>query len=537
MRAGLLPFHRNIRPFNRSILIAFAAALTLCPAAAAAPVVAQERTGLSEAQIDALAARSLETFRVPGMAIGIVRNGEVVHLKGYGRRDVGKPGAVDPHTIFKIASNSKAFTTAALAMLVDEGKITWDSRVTGLLPGFRMHDPQVTREITIRDVLTHRSGLGLGAGDLMLWPSPNHFTRGDIVRALRYFPLASRFRSQYTYDNTLYIVAGEIIAKVSGERYEAFIDRRIMKPLGLKSCFAGPIPPGPMKNVAKPHGVIDDKVIIIERSLITNEPSNMAAAGGLHCSAHDMLVWIQTQLNRGVSPGGVRLFSERQAAEMWTPQTEMRVWRAERARDRTTFKAYGLGWRLSDVYGYKQISHTGTVSGMLSAATMIPELDLGIVVLVNGASSDARNAVMFSLVHGYVGAPPRDWVTRLANARKARPWQEPDPACKADPSAGVPGVTGIYEDRWFGRVEIASRNGVLRFRSAKSPRLAGTMTFCHRPGVYAVRWDDRTLAAGDALAKVKTGAGGKVISMRMERIDPQADYSFDFQDLNFRKVE
>jgi CubicO group peptidase (beta-lactamase class C family) len=534
MRTGQLPFHRNVRRFNWSTQVAGAALLIMC---LAAPVVAQERTGPSEAQIDELAARSLEAFRVPGMAIGIVRNGEVVHLKGYGRRDIGKPGAVDPHTIFKIASNSKAFTTAALAMLVDEGKIAWDSRVTGLLPEFRMHDPDVTREITIRDLLTHRSGLGLGAGDLMLWPSPNHFTRDDIVRALRYFSPVHNFRSKYTYDNTLYIVAGEIIAEVSGQSYETFIDRRIMKPLGLKSCFAGPIPPEAMKNAAKPHGVIDEKVIIIERSLITNEPSNMVAAGGLHCSAHDMLVWIQTQLNRGVSPGGVRLFSERQAAEMWQPQTEMRVSQAERARDRTTFKAYGLGWRISDVHGYMQVSHTGTVSGMLSAVTMIPELDLGIVVLVNGASSDARNAVMFSLVHGLVGAPPRDWITRFANARKANPWREPDPACKADPDAGVPGVTGTYEDPWFGRIEVASRDGVLRFRSAKSPRLAGTMTFCHRPNVYAVRWDDRTLAAGDALARVETGAGGKVTSMRMERIDPRADYSFDFQDLSLRKVK
>ncbi|MFP3943461.1 MAG: serine hydrolase domain-containing protein, partial [Alphaproteobacteria bacterium] len=379
-----------------STLIARAVSLTMC---LAAPVVAEERAGLSEAQIDKLAARSLETFRVPGMAVGIVRNGEVVHLKGYGRREVGKPGAVDPHTIFKIASNSKAFTTAALAMLVDEGRIEWDDRVTGLLPGFRMHDAYVTREMTIRDLLIHRSGLGPGAGGLMLWPSPNQFTREDIVRALRQFPLVSSFRSRYTYDNLLYIVAGEIIAKVSGRPYEAFIDRRIMKPLGLKSCFAGPVPPEAMKNAARPHGIIDDKVIIIERSLITSEKSNMAAAGGLHCSAHDMLVWLQTQLNRGVSPDGVRLFSERQAAEMWRPQTVMRVWRSERARDRTRFKAYGLGWRISDVYGYKRISHTGTVSGMLSAVTLLPELDLGIVVLVNGASSDARNAVMFSLVH------------------------------------------------------------------------------------------------------------------------------------------
>lgn len=498
---------------------------------------AQTQSGMSEAEIDALAARALEAFRVPGLSIGIVKDGEIRHLKGYGRRDVNDGAAVDADTIFKIASNSKAFTAAALAMLVDEGKISWDDRVGEILPDFRLYDPYVSREITIRDLLTHRSGLGLGAGDLMLWPEPNKFSRDDIVRNMRYLKPASSFRSKYAYDNTLYIVAGEVIAKVSGLSYEAFIDQRIMKPLGLDACFAGPISRKAMRNVAKPHGIIDDEIAVIERSVINNEPIASTAAGGLRCSARDMLQWVETQLNNGLSPDGVRLFSAEQSREMWKPHTIINVSESERARDRTNFKAYGLGWRLADVYGYKQVSHTGTLAGMLSYVTLIPELDLGVVVLTNGASYDVRESVMFSLVHSFIDMPQTDWVAHYQSRRQAEEEAPVDPGCETSAPAGTEGVAGLYEDPWFGRVEIADKEGALTFRSEKSPRLAGTVSFCRQPSIYAVRWTDRTLGDGDAYIMVETDFDGKVTGMRMARIDPEADFSFDFQDLDFARVD
>ncbi len=497
---------------------------------------AQAREGLNEEEIDALAARALEAFRVPGMAIGVVKDGEIRHLKGYGRRDVNDPAPVDADTIFKIASNSKAFTAAALAILVDEGKISWDDRVGEILPDFRLYDPYVSREITIRDLLTHRSGLGLGAGDLMLWPEPNNFSREDIVRNMRYFKPASSFRSKYAYDNTLYIVAGEVVAAVSGLSYEDFIDRRIMKPLGLDACFAGPISRKAMRNVAKPHGIIGGDIAVIERSVISNEPIASTAAGGLRCGARDMLTWIETQLNNGLSPDGLRLFSAEQSREMWKPHTIINVSEAERARDRTNFKAYGLGWRLSDVYGYKQVSHTGTLAGMLSYVTLIPELDLGIVVLTNGASYDVRESVMFSLVHSFIDMPQTDWVAHYRNRREAAEDAPVDPGCETG-AAGVTGIAGFYEDPWFGRVEIAEEGGALVFRSEKSPRLAGAVSFCRQPNIYVVRWTDRTLGDGDAYAMVETDFAGKVTGMRMARIDPEADFSFDFQDLDFERVD
>lgn len=520
------------RHFRRRIAAIALGLAAFLPGAA----MAQEAGNISEAEIDALANRALEAFQVPGMSIGIVKGGKSYHLKGYGKRDANAGAPVDPYTIFKIASNSKAFTSAALAILVDEGKIRWDDRVADILPEFRLYDPYVTREMTVRDLLTHRSGLGLGAGDLMLWPEPNAFSREDIVRNMRYLKPASSFRSAYAYDNTLYIVAGEVIARVSGVSYEDFIDSRIMGPLGLETCFAGAIGRKAMKNVAKPHGVIDGEIKVIQRSIITNEPIASTAAGGLKCSAHDMLVWIATQLNGGVSPDGARLFSAAQSREMWKPHTIIPVSEEERSRDRTQFKAYGLGWRLSDVYGYRQVSHTGTLAGMLSYVTLTPELDLGIVVLTNGGSDDARKAVMTGLVHAFVGAPGKDWIEYYKQQNETEADAPVDPGCETGAEPPQEDVAGRYEDPWFGGVDISRDETGYVFRSEKSPRLNGAMRYCRQPNIYTVRWDDRTLASGDAYALFETDFAGRITGMRMRRIDPKADFSFDFQDLDFNRA-
>src|ERR1700733_8641828 len=192
---------------------------------------------ISPAAIDATVARAMRAFQVPGMAVGIVKDGKLLYAKGYGVREVGKPGRVDADTLFQIGSNTKAFTAAALAILVDEGKIHWDDRVIDYLPQFRMYDPYVTREFTIRDLLTHRSGLGLGAGDLMFWPTTD-FSRAEVMRGLRYLKPASGFRSEYAYDNLLYMVAGQIIPAVTGKSWEDFITERIFGPLQMRPCAA-----------------------------------------------------------------------------------------------------------------------------------------------------------------------------------------------------------------------------------------------------------------------------------------------------------
>ena len=349
--------------------------------------------GLDADAIDRLASRAMTAFDVPGMAIGVVKDGAVVYARGHGVRELGRDGAIDTDTLFKIASNSKAFTAAALAILVDEGRIAWNGPVSDYIPEFRMSDPWVTAHLSVVDLLSHRAGLVPHAGDLMLWPDPNLFSRRDVIHGLRYFPLVSDFRDSYNYDNVLYIVAGEIVPRVTGQPFEAFVDERIMRPLGMDRCFMGEIPEAERHNLAAPHGDIDGEMTVIERSRINGQPSLYAAAGGVVCSLDDMLAWVRLQLGRGTSPDGVQVFSAARSREMWSPENSWGVSPRNYEWHRTHFNGYGLGWRLSDVHGFREVSHTGSLAGMRAWTLMLPELELGIVVLSNGSSSSARTAI------------------------------------------------------------------------------------------------------------------------------------------------
>ena len=222
-------------------------------------VAINTKAQMSPASIDSLVNATLTTFDVPGIAVGIIKDGNLIFAKGYGVRSLSSKLPVDENTLFGIASNSKAFTSAALAMLADEGKIKWDDKVTDYIPGFMMYDPYVTREFTIRDLLTHRSGLGLGAGDLMFWPEGGDISRDEMIHNLRYLKPVSSFRSKYDYDNNMYMVAGQIIEKVSGTTWEEFIEQRIMKPLGFTTSKASYNRVGAGANMIEPHAPADGR--------------------------------------------------------------------------------------------------------------------------------------------------------------------------------------------------------------------------------------------------------------------------------------
>ena len=314
------------------------------------------------ADIDRLATRTLKEFSVPGIAIGVIKDGRVVLAKGYGVRETGGTAAVDASTLFAIGSNTKAFTTAALSILVDEGKIGWDDRVIDYLPDFRMWDPYVTREFRIRDLLTHRSGLGTGAGDLM-FVTPTDFTRNDLLRALRYLKPASSFRTQFAYDNLLYVIAGQIIPAVTGQSWEDFVTARILKPLRMEGCAVDDTRLTDRSNIAAPHVIVDGKLTQIPPLSIPL----VAPAGAINCNVTGMLKWVSTQLARGKSPDGVQLFSAARSAEMWTPQTILPTGSNDRlALTRTHFASYGLGWSLEDIDGYERVSHNGGLPGMVT---------------------------------------------------------------------------------------------------------------------------------------------------------------------------
>ena len=487
--------------------------------------------------IDRTVETAMQAFSVPGVAVGVVKDGQVIHARGYGIRELGRPEPIDGKTLFRVASNSKAMTTAALAMLVDDGKLAWDDKVIGHIPAFGLHDEWITREFNVVDLLTHRSGLGLGAGDLMLWPKPNAFTRDDVIQGLRFFEPASDFRTEYAYDNTLYIVAGELIPAVTGQSWEDFVDQRLLGALGLERCFAGDIPSDEMRNLAAPHSLVEGELTIVDRNRIDAGTSMSAAAGGVRCSLDDMLTWIGLQLARGTDRDGKRFWSALEAENMWSPKTIRSVGERDRERDDTHFKAYGLGWRLADVHGYKEVAHTGTFTGWGSNVVLIPEIGLGVVVLTNGGmTGPARAAIANSIVRPYLGVRDVDWIAEFT----------PEPAEDTaegsaltvvgdDARAELPldAYAGYYEDPWFGGVDVYVESGRLWFASRKSPRMQGPL-LPYEGNRFVARWSDRTLD-GDAFVDFLPGSSG--MRMLLEPLPETTDWSFNYRDLDFSRSE
>ncbi len=355
---------------------------------------------LGGAEIDRLVSRAMAAFAVPGIAVGVVRDGKLVSAKRYGLRELGHSEAVDLDTQFAIGSISKSFTTAALAMLVDEGKLRWDDKVIDYLPEFRMADPFVTREFTIRDLLTHRSGLGIGARDL-LFVTPTDFTRRDLIHALRFLKPVTSFRAQFAYDDLLYVVLGEVIAAASGKSWDDFVTARLLAPLGMSSCATASERLPDRSNRAAPHAVVEGKLTTVARL----ETPLVGAAGGIQCNVNDMARYVAAQLAHGRMPDGRSLFSAEQGEEMWSPQVPLRPRGKLAAITRTHFAAYGLGWGLDDFNGYERVSHNGGLPGMVTHVSMLPELGGGVIVLTNQQECFALAAIATQILEGYAGAP------------------------------------------------------------------------------------------------------------------------------------
>ncbi len=493
---------------------------------------------ISAANIDATAIRAMKVFDVPGMAVGIVKDGKLIYAKGYGVREYGKPELVDADTLFQIGSNTKAFTAAALSILVDEGKIHWDDKVIDYLPQFRLYDPYVTREFTILDLLTHRSGLGLGAGDLMFYPSTD-FTRAEIIHGLRYLKPVSGFRTKFDYDNALYMVAGEIIPAVTGKTWEDFVKERILDPLQMRSCAASYDRIIERSDIASPHAVVEGKLRVVP----VEHLSAVGPAGSINCSINDMAKWLATQLAEGRMPLGQTLFSAERSSDMWSMHTIEPIDPALAALTRTHFKGYGLGWDLEDEFGYKRVSHTGGVPGTVTWVTMIPELKLGIMVFTNQDNGSAMQAVGNQILDAYVGAPKRDLVGMLKSrmeGRTAGATTVEDEVAKTAAHAPPPPLpldayAGRYTDAWRGDATVRQEGGRLVLKISRAQDLEGALS-PYRGNIFIVRWNNRALEA-DAYVRFAQGFENKIDGMSMQAISPETDFSFDFQDLDFRKTD
>ncbi len=487
--------------------------------------------------IDTLVAHTLKAFDVPGIAVAVIKDGKVIHSKGYGVRSLKTGKKVDENTLFGIASNSKAFAAAALGMLVDEGKIKWDDKVRTYIPEFKMYDPYVTEQFTIRDLLTHRSGLGLGSGDLMLFPDSNNFTLKDVIANLQYLRPVSSFRSKFDYDNNMYVLAGEVVARVTGKSWDAFVEQRIFEPLGMLRTAGSFDRLKDKTNYIDPHAPVEGKVQVIDRDLVKIGH----AAGGINSSIADLSKWVMLYLNNGKYSDGRRLFSEAVQREMWTPQTILPV-RAGGPYN-THFGAYGLGFFISDVKGYKQLSHTGGLEGMVTQITMIPELNLGIIVLTNQQEGGAFSAITNQIKDSYLGLTGTDRVTEYADQRKGATddekklldsvWHIVGVNTKSNNKPDFSTVAGTYKDAWFGEVMVSMKNSKQWLEAKRSHKICGEM-FYLKGNTYIVKLVDRSLGA-DAYVNFSLDEAGIGKAISMSAVSPLTDFSFDYQDLELKK--
>lgn len=510
-------------------LILFVFFLSLLVAPAQAPTLTKI--------IDSISQKAMVSYPTAGFAIGVVKDNKIVYEKGFGIASKNTWRKADKNTLFAIASNSKAFTAVALAKLAADNKLKWTDKVIQFIPEFKMYNDYVTEHFTITDLLTHRSGLGLGAGDLMFYPPGADFTIEDVVQCFQYFEPVSEFRTQYDYDNLLYMVAGEVIYRITGKTWVDFVEKEIMGPLGMEHSVATLPNVRGNKNIAQPHVLSETGIGQIPP--LIRKGRSLEASGGIYSSVSDLNKWLLLHLNRGKYGRNLEktLIPEAAYDQLWSIQTPIAFNAMGSAENNNHYKGYGLGFRLLDVHGYTLIEHSGGRPGMKSLTTIIPELHVGIIVLTNDDGVNFR-IIRNAIKDYFISDKPKDWITwgknelqkraATSNSTVQKLWAtiENNKTVKIDAEKYI----GVYKDPWFGEIEVHKNNGQLWFTSKRSPKLNGPM-FWYKSDTFAIQWEYRDMEC-DAFAHFTGDKNGKSTHIKMEGISPDMDFSFDFQDLN-----
>lgn len=422
---------------------------------------------------DAYAEKARVDWEVPGMAIAIVKDDKIVYAKGFGVKKLGEAGAIDEKTKFAIGSSSKAFTAATLAILVDEGKIKWDDRVSKYLPDFEVYDPYVTRELTIRDLLTHRSGLE--RGDFLWYGTDN--SRAEILRRTRFIKPTWSLRSTFGYQNLMYLAAGMVVEKVTGKTWDEFVAERVFTPLGMSATSTSIKAFKPGDNVSTPHAKIDDKVASIPWRNI----DNIAPAGSINSNVLDMAQWLRLQLGGGTADGK-KIFGAGVAREMHMGQTVIRLEGGQGLTyPEAHFLNYGMGWFLSDYKGKKLIEHGGAIDGMRAEVALVPEEKLGVVILTNLNGAVVSMPLLYRIIDSYLGVPQKDYSAEIL--AKYKPLLEAGAAAekKADadripntkPTLQLASYVGTYNSELYGDVKITLEGEKLKM--AFGPAFVSTL--------------------------------------------------------------
>ena len=512
-----------------------------------------QETGSVAAAVDQLAQEVMAAFPdQPGLGVTVVERGQITLAKGYGVKTLGTQDRCDENTIFGIASNTKAMTAALIAMLVEEGKLGWDDPVTQHLPNFQMSDPIVTKLMTVRDLLVHRSGLTLGAGDLMIWPAPTH-TRADIVAGLKYLPIGGQFRGGYAYDNVLYVAAGALIEAVTGQPWETMIKARIFDPLGMTSTVSSPALVDRSRR-ASPHARLGPPVRGLGPQTVLPFDNSFAAAapaGGVNSTPRDIGQWMQVQLGLGMLPNAKRLWTEPSAREMWKPQT-ITTWSdgpIDENPVRPSLQAYALGWFVQDHRGERFLWHTGGLAGFISFTGLLPGRKSGIMIMTNAEETPVLRSLRFGGPDRLQGRSDFDWIASSKRVQAESDAQTQKDLARATtpasggakPSLPLAAYAGVYRDPWYGTVTI----GLAPPAKGKGRKTQGlTVSFDKTPALrgklepfdgemFKTVFDDRTQEDAFFTFDLKDG---KVVSALVKAVSPLADFSYDYQDLRLTKV-
>jgi CubicO group peptidase (beta-lactamase class C family) len=486
---------------------------------------------LDPAAIDAYAQKLLDDWKAPGLALAVVRDDRVVLAKGYGVRTAGKSEPVDEHTLFSIASCSKAFTAAALAILVDEGKLRWEDKVTQHLPGFQLYDPYVTRELTVRDLLCHRSGLPTFGGDLVWYHTT--YGRADVLRRLRHLRPTTSFRSAYGYQNILFLAAGEVVPAATGTAWDDFVRERVFRPLGMTGATTSIA--DLRGRGATPHMVRAGAAVLVPPC-----PSdNMAPAASVNAGARDLAQWLRLQLGLGQYEG-TRVYSEAQARAMWSPQTITAGLRGDpRQPAASHLRAYALGWFVSDYHGRLRVEHDGSLDGMFSKVILIPEAKLGVMALTN-SDTPAATVLAGHVVDTALGLPPRDRhaeelaAAKAADLAKAAAWAKAVAARARDTKPSLPPAqyTGRYVSDLYGDVRVAEEAGKLVVRFVPTPVFVADLEHWHHD-TFQLKWRTVNPYIPDGWATFVLDRHGRVDELKVDCPNPD----FDFTELELKRKE
>ncbi|MEO7963822.1 MAG: serine hydrolase [Gemmatimonadaceae bacterium] len=461
----------HYKQFSVRLLAVTLAAAALTPSALISSAVAQApaappTTRAILADLDRYIPKALAEWNGAGIAIGIVKDDSLIYAKGFGVREVGKPDLVDDRTLFAIGSNTKFFTAVAAGMLVDEGKLSLDDKVTKYLPWFQLYDPWVTREFTLRDAMSHRSGLGRH-GDALWYGTP--YSRDEVIHRVRYLAPTSSFRTEYGYQNIMFVTAGQVVGAAAGKTWDEFIRERIFEPLGMTASNTSVKALATATDVARPHDLTPNQEVPVP--IAWRDLDNAGPAGSINSNVQDMARWMRFILAGGSANGHV-LLKPATLADITSPHFITQRLVADTLNPTRHFQTYALGIGASDLQGVKVLAHTGGIDGMLSYVAMVPERKLGIVVLTNVTGHNALyGAVGSRILNAFLGGPARDW-SRIALAQTMKGEKAAEERYRkmlaehpsdAKPSHELAAYAGTYHNEMYGDVNVALVSGKLQF--------------------------------------------------------------------------